>query len=215
MDFVLLGIALLYFIKGFCKGFVAIVFSLCATILTILLSIELSQVLGDLLVSTSFFDLVQGGLQAIVDKVFSGEVSTVVQLMALISGSVFGKFLLPILQNVEFDGNMSAGQILSPTLSLVVCRVLLFLVVYLFLSLIFNLIKKVFNKKLLKITYGNRFMGGVLGVVKGILISLVVYALLYNLANLFFIKSLVNFCEGSVVLKHVYEKIVLLFGKIF
>ena len=124
---------------------------------------------------------------------------------------------MKILGNVTVDGDLSLAQIFSPTINQLLFKTLAFVLLYAFGVILAKIVLRLLNKLLRKIKLGgaNRWLGAVVGLVKGMLIFAIIYVVLLNIGNLFLNENIINFCQNGAVSTFIYnnftEKILSLF----
>lgn len=214
MDWVLLAVVGLFGLKGFFKGFLSMFFSLVGTFVIVVLSYGLCAQFEPI-VDKWIGQGILNTLKVVLDGAISGQFSDVSSLQVAISSSkyalLFHFLLYKVLGNLTIDGTMSAGQILAPTITAILVKViaftLLFVVMYVILRLVVFFLNKIIKKCGMKT--GNRIFGGVLGVAKGLVMFGVIYFVLSTLANLLMNETLLTFVQNGVVSKFLYDQLIL------
>lgn len=213
MDYVLLAICGYFSLKGFFKGFIFMTFSLVGTFFVILVAWNLSASFLPAVQSVMFVPL-SNWLQGILTKALPGTFESVEALGQSLSVSplaVFGLFLLRLLGDISFEGSLTAGQILAPTLANLILKVLTFAILFLILLVFLKALKILLNKfvKTFGLSTANKFLGAFVGLLKGILLFGVLYFVLSSFANLFVSESLLNFVQSGIFSRKIYENVVL------
>ncbi len=210
MDYILLAICVLYFLKGYFKGFVGMLFSIVGTVGILVISFQLSKV---------FLPQIEGifgknltvALTDFFDKTIDGKFSSVEELAKQLSNSnILGFFIAKFLQDITFDGELSAGQILAPSASVIVLKVCTFVGIFVFLYLVLKILR-IFTSKLIKkcgLSFQNRILGGFVGLVKGMMIFGIVFVVLSALSSLLLNETLSNFVNGGTVSNFIYNNII-------
>jgi len=211
MDYLLIAFVVLYFLKGFWRGLLNVIVSLFATVLVFVLAYKFCQPLGEYFQELNFVDF-QSSISGFLDQMFVGKFASNEELIAAISSEnkVFVFFLSKLLKNISFDGILTAGQILSPTINALIFKVIAFIVTYVILSIGVSLMKTILLKvlKICKLEKINRLLGGVVGAVKGAVLFLIVYVVLLGCANFFLNEALLTFCRSGVVSNFLYENLI-------
>lgn len=209
MDFVLLAICLFAFLRGCFKGFVSTIFSFVGTFLIAIISWWLCDYIVSFL--KTLFDL-EEFVSELLNSKFSGTFSSMEDLQGAISGSgMLFAVLFRLLGNISFEGNLTAGQILAPSISNIVYKIIAFAILFVGFMLALSLIKFLLNKfvTLSGLGFGNRALGGVLGFFQGLLIFGVVFFVFSALANFLMNETLINFVQSGSISKLVYENVII------
>lgn len=217
MDFVLLAFVILFFLKGFCKGFANIIFSLLSTVLIFSISIKFCQQLGQILQNANLFDF-EGVVSKVLNSISTQTFSSVDEVSeALNSNVILSVFLKKLLSNITFDGEMTLAQIFAPTLNVLIFKILAFVLIYFVSVVIFKFFGVILSKMLKKLKLGvsNKLWGGVVGLLKGMIVFSIVYAVVLNIGNILLNENIIVFCNKGVISKFLYdnftEKIISLF----
>ena len=213
MDFILLGICVLSFLRGFFKGFVSMIFSLVGVFVAIFIAWQLCDWVQPVF-QNMFGNALQNTISQILNGAISGQFSDIAQLQLAVSQSkyafLFNILLFKLLGNLTIEGQMSAGQVLAPTLTTLIVKMisfsLLFFGCYVLLKLVFMIIN-IFVKKC-GMKMGNRLLGGGIGLLKGVLIFGVIYFILTAFANLLLNEALLNFVQKGVVSNWLYDNLI-------
>ncbi len=211
MDYVLLGFVVIYFFVGMKKGFVSMIFSVAGVVISFFVAYyfcgRFAQVGNNL-----FGAGVQRFLTNLINGVVSGKFSTMTELFDAIVptkfGKLFGVVIERLLKNIEFDGSLTAGAILSPTLSILFFKVVSFIFLFFVSSLILKILNRTANFliKKLGISTKNRFMGGVFGLFKGVVMFFVLFVVLTAIANFTLSESLQSFVQSGKISTTLYNK---------
>ena len=160
MDWILFAFCGFYFIKGYFKGFISMVFSLVGTFAMFVIAWKLTAFFSSYAQSW-FGDGIYGMLKSGIDEIVSGEFTSMedfrTALMQTSYGSLFGLFLTNLIGDVSFDGSLTAGQILAPSLSELLIKVVAFLIVFLILMFLFKILKFLLSSYHIKIEKQHRF----------------------------------------------------------
>lgn len=212
MDWILLAICIFYFVKGYFKGLISMAFSLIGTFAVIYIAWKLTpNFVG--YVQNWFGDNLFSTLQKTFDNMISGEFSSASEFQtALLQtniGKIFGLFLSSFFENITFDGTMTAGQILAPTLCELILKVVTFLVLFIFLICVLKFLSFLLNKliKIFGFQHGNKILGGLFGTIKGILVFGVIYMVMVSIANFTLNVSLQSFVQSGIVCNFLYENL--------
>lgn len=217
MDFVLLAFVILFFLKGFCKGLANIIFSLLSTVFIFSISIKFCQQLGQILQNANLFDF-EGVVSKVLNSISTQTFSSVDEVSgALNSNVILSVFLKKLLSNITFDGEMTLAQIFVPTLNALIFKILAFVLIYFVSVVIFKFFGVILSKMLknLKLGVSNKLLGGVVGLLKGMIVFSIVYAVVLNIGNILLNENIIAFCNQGVISKFLYnnftEKIISLF----
>ncbi|MGN1201598.1 MAG: CvpA family protein [Candidatus Caccovivens sp.] len=218
MDFILLGFLLFFCAVGVYKGFVRAVFSLLSTFLIAIISWRVCPIVAEWL-SSIIAHPINSVLNDILNNLVPGTFSDVSQFQAqILQGNVVFAFILNlVLSNITFEGELTAGQILGPTLSNLFIKVLSFVVLFVLLLLIVRILRMFVNKlvKICGLNGVNRFFGGFVGLVKGLLYFVIFYMVFCAFANFTLNENMLNFVSNGSVSQAFYnwfiEKIINLF----
>ena len=213
MDFVLLGISAFYFVRGCLKGFLSMLFSLAGVFFVAVLAWKLTETV------LPFVQSFAGGtvfntLRSLIDGIVPGEFDCIADFQTAVSSSrigfLFNLFLAQLFANLTFDGTLTAGQILAPTLSVIVLKVLTFILLFLILEILLKLVRFFLNKIIKKcgLSMGNRILGGLLGLAKGLIIFGIFYVVMTIAANVLLNEGLLEFVRGGAVSNFLYENFI-------
>lgn len=185
-------------------------FSLFRVALLLLLCYYLSEQLANSLVGGALWQPVYEFLKGIFDDVLSGEfqnMSEVLFSVGLLSNAVLRVVLQTVLKNITFEGDMSFGEIVAPSLTLIFLKVVLFILLFILLSAIFKLIDFILRKCISFAGFGriNRLAGFFLGLLKGFVISMLVFVVLTALSSLNISERLTSFVESGLVSSYLYN----------
>ena len=216
MDWVLLGFAVLFFVRGFFRGFVSMLFSLLGVVVAIFVAWQLVPIVQPLSQNWIGSSL-QRTLEKMLDGAVAGQFSSIAQLQVAVSQSkyalLFNVLLFKVLGNLSIDGSMTAGQILAPTLCALVVKLvtfsLLFVGIYVLLKFVFVFINH-FVKKC-GLGTGNRILGGAVGLIKGLAMFGVFYFVLTSLANLLLNEALLRFVQSGNISNWLYNTLIVKF----
>lgn len=217
MDFVLLAFVILFFLKGFCKGLANIIFSLLSTVFIFSISIKFCQQLGQILQNANLFDF-EGAVSKVLNSISTQTFSSVDEVSGVLNSNVIlSVFLKKLLSNITFDGEMTLAQIFVPTLNALIFKILAFVLIYFVSVVIFKFFGVILSKMLKKLKLGvsNKLWGGVVGLLKGMIVFSIVYAVVLNIGNILLNENMIAFCNQGVISKFLYnnftEKIISLF----
>lgn len=214
MDWILFAFCGFYFIKGYFKGFISMVFSLVGTFAMFVIAWKLTAFFSSYAQSW-FGDGIHGMLKSGIDEIVSGEFTSMeefrIALMQTSYGSLFGLFLINLIGNVSFDGSLTAGQILAPSLSELLIKVITFLIVFLILMILFKILRFLLNKtiKMLGFQSGNKILGGFIGIIKGLIIFGIVYVILVAISNFTLNEGLLSFVQSGAVSQFLYDNLII------
>ena len=185
-------------------------FSLFKVALLLLLCYYLSEQLANSLVGGALWQHIYDFLKGIFDDVLAGEfqnMSEVLFSVGFLSNAVLRVVLQTVLKNITFEGDMSFGEIVAPSLTLIFLKVVLFILLFILLSAIFKLIDFILRKCISFAGFGriNRLAGFFLGLLKGFVISMLVFVVLTALSNLNISERLTSFVESGLVSSYLYN----------
>lgn len=185
-------------------------FSLFRVALLLLLCYYLSEQLANSLVGGALWQHVYEFLKGIFDDVLPGEfqnMSEVLYSVGFLSNAVLRVVLQTVLKNITFEGDMSFGEIVAPSLTLIFLKVVLFILLFILLSAIFKLIDFILRKCISFAGFGriNRLAGFFLGLLKGFVISMLVFVVLTALSSLNISERLTSFVESGLVSSYLYN----------
>lgn len=222
MDYVLLGLCLFYFLKGYFKGFVSMLFSLIGTFFVFVVAWKLSPFVVDWF--QNFWDIhlpLTNFLSDRLNGVFSGEFSSMDEFSAFLNRSKYGVLFIQILKlfvkDISFEGSLSAGEILAPSLSNFILKIVVFVFLFVFLLLVLRMLKFISNKiiNVCGLSFGNKWLGAFLGFGKGLIVFGVFYLVFSALANALMNESMISFLKSGNISTFLYfsfgEKIISFF----
>lgn len=185
-------------------------FLLFRVALLLLLCYYLSEQLANSLVGGALWQHVYEFLKGIFDDVLPGEfqnMSEVLYSVGFLSNAVLRVVLQTVLKNITFEGDMSFGEIVAPSLTLIFLKVVLFILLFILLSAIFKLIDFILRKCISFAGFGriNRLAGFFLGLLKGFVISMLVFVVLTALSSLNISERLTSFVESGLVSSYLYN----------
>ncbi|MBP3431957.1 MAG: CvpA family protein [Clostridia bacterium] len=212
MDYILLAFVVLFFLRGCIKGAVSMLFSLAGVAAIAIISWKLSELLLPYvqeMCGESVFDFLKNAF----DEKIVGNFADVEQLKNTVAASeynLFGVLLIRLLGDLSFEGELTAGQILAPSISKLLLKVATFIVAYVVLYLFLKILQKIINKIIKKcgLSVGDRMLGGMLGLIKGVFLFGVVYFAIASLANLLLNEALLNFVQNGQISKFVYDNFI-------
>ena len=210
MDFLVIALILANGFVGFYRGAVKMLFSLFRVALLLLLCYYLSERLANSLVGGALWQHIYEFLKGIFDDVLPGEfqnMSEVLYSVGFLSNAVLRVVLQTVLKNITFEGDMSFGEIVAPSLTLIFLKVVLFILLFILLSAVFKLIDFILRKCISFAGFGriNRLAGFFLGLLKGFVISMLVFVLLTALSSLNISERLTSFVESGLVSSYLYN----------
>ena len=170
-----------------------------------------------------FGESVKSVLKSLFDGKIDGVFRNQSEILSVIDGlkmpQVFITFLKNLAERISFEGELSFGGVFASTLSWGVVKVCSFLIVFalsqILLKIVFYLVLKFTNKNSL-LRFGDRLFGGVVGVLKGVVLFGIIYFLTMQLANITLNDELLKVLQNSMVVSAVYDKVVFpLAGNLF
>lgn len=210
MDFLVIALILVNGFVGFYRGAVKMLFLLFRVALLLLLCYYLSEQLANSLVGGALWQHIYEFLKGIFDDVLPGEfqnMSEVLYSVGFLSNAVLRVVLQTVLKNITFEGDMSFGEIVAPSLTLIFLKVVLFILLFILLSAIFKLIDFILRKCISFAGFGriDRLAGFFLGLLKGFVISMLVFVVLTALSSLNISERLTSFVESGLVSSYLYN----------
>lgn len=215
MDWILLSFLVIFFLRGFSKGVVNILITFLSSFLIIFVAYKFCEPFGRVMTDANFLNF-EPTISNILEKFFPGQTfSSQEEFFDAFStsGFPFGFFILKLVSTISFEGELTAGQILSPTINFLIFKIIAFLIIFVFGIILVEIIKKIL-KKLIKngrFFSFNRIFGAILGIFEGFLFFGITFVILKNFANLFFSESLTAFCETGAVTQFLYKTILIKF----
>lgn len=158
------------------------------------------------------FDFFNNFYVNIFNNLVPGEFSSVGELLNSLGGVL--SVLTIILEDISFEGVLSCGQIVGPTLARLTINILLFLILFFLLHFLIKLLSLLLNKmiNLAGLTFANRLMGFILGLLKGAVVFAIIFLCLSTLASLNLSDGLTNFVQSGFLSNYIYENYI---SKIF
>lgn len=211
MDFILLGFVVFYSVKGIFKGFVSQVFSLIGTFFILVLAWKLC---GSLQIYYSDWNLFTNSISNLLNNLVPGTFENISEFEAALGQTNFSfvwQFLLSkLLPDLSFDGTLTAGQILAPSVNNLLVKILVFLILFVFLALILKIIKLLVNKltKICGLSAGNRILGGIVGLTKGLLIFSILFLVFVSFANITMNETLISFSKSGELTNLLYDNLI-------
>ena len=207
------AICLLYFFIGLRKGFLTSVVSVMSFFVVIILSFSLREKVATLLDGV-FGNLIEGGIKDGFDTAVAGNFSCaddfLFYLMSTRYGKYFGIILKSLVKNVSFEGSLTAGEIVSPTLTWLFLQVVAFAMLVILFSLIFKFIELIVYKLVKMFGWkGDRLLGGMFGIIKGLLIFAACFIAMSAIANFTLSEKLLAFINSGIISKQIYNKFII------
>lgn len=211
MDYIFFAIIGFYFCKGFIKGFVSTLLSLISIFVVAVAAWKLVDVCLPY-IQEVVQQPISNLISELLDGAIAGEFSSMEEFERVIANSKFSVFLIikNLIGEIYFEGALTAGQILSPSLGLLATKVIAFVVLFFMLSLIVRIVK-ILLKKIVKVcglSVGDRVLGGVLGIAKGLIVFLILFSIMAAISNVILNEGFNNFLQGGQVSNMVYNWII-------
>lgn len=211
MDYIFFAIIGFYFCKGFIKGFVSTLLSLISIFVVAVAAWKLVDVCLPY-IQEVVQQPISNLISELLDGAIAGEFSSMEEFERVIANSKFSVFLIikNLIGEIYFEGALTAGQILSPSLGLLATKVIAFVVLFFMLSLIVRIVK-ILLKKIVKVcglSVGDRVLGGVLGIAKGLIVFLILFSIMASISNVILNEGFNNFLQGGQVSNMVYNWII-------
>lgn len=211
MDYILFAVLALFFVKGFVKGFVSTLLSLISVFVVGIVSWKLVEYCLPF-VYDFLQEPISNFLSSILNNSITGTFENITEFENTIMSSNLAMFAVIkiLLPNLTFEGSLTAGQILSPSLTLFVCKLLTFLILFFTMNLTLKLIRSLINKliKVCGLSFGNRILGAVLGIVKGLIVFSFIYFVLLTISNVILNAALNDFISGGQISSVLYNWII-------
>lgn len=154
-------------------------------------------------------------LSQTLDGMFNGTFTSMEEFQAVAMqskyGAIFAILFKLLSNNITFEGELTAGQILSPTLSTIIFNVVAFMIIFIGLLIILNILRFILNKivKLCGFSVGNKFLGGMIGLIKGLIVFGVFYIGIVAVANFTLNEGLLNFVRNGYVSNFIYDNVII------
>lgn len=152
------------------------------------------------------FDFFNNFYVNLFNKLVPGEFSSIDELVNSLGG-VFSVLSI-ILEDISFDGVLSCGHIVGPTLARLTINILLFLILFFLLHFLIKIFSLLINKMInfAGLSFANRMLGLVLGLLKGTVVFAIIFLCLSTLASLNLSEGLTNFVQSGFLSNFIYEK---------
>lgn len=204
MDYIFLVLILIFSIRGFFKGFGSMVYDFLATILSSFFAIKFYLPLFNFLslrchLSQPISIVVSETINILLPGTFSN-VQDIFQKTNEISLPMFRGLFQKLLQNISFEGELSAGQIFGQSITDLVLKTISIVLAITIFLIIFKIIKKIIKNilKKLKIKTKNQFFGTVLGFLEGLFIFSIINLILISLGNFLLNPQILQFAESGI-----------------
>ncbi len=151
------------------------------------------------------FDFFNNFYVNLFNKFVPGEFSSIDELVNSLGG-VFSVLSI-ILEDISFDGVLSCGHIVGPTLARLTINILLFLILFFLLHFLIKIFSLLINKMInfAGLSFANRMLGLVLGLLKGAVVFAIIFLCLSTLASLNLSEGLTNFVQSGFLSNFIYE----------
>ncbi len=151
------------------------------------------------------FDFFNNFYVNLFNKLVPGEFSSIDELVNSLGG-VFSVLSI-ILEDISFDGVLSCGHIVGPTLARLTINILLFLILFFLLHFLIKIFSLLINKMInfAGLSFANRMLGLVLGLLKGTVVFAIIFLCLSTLASLNLSEGLTNFVQSGFFSNFIYE----------
>ena len=151
------------------------------------------------------FDFFNNFYVNLFNKLVPGEFSSIEELANSLGG-VFSVLSI-ILEDISFDGVLSCGHIVGPTLARLTINILLFLILFFLLHFLIKIFSLLINKMInfAGLSFANRMLGLVLGLLKGTVVFAIIFLCLSTLASLNLSEGLTNFVQSGFLSNFIYE----------
>lgn len=184
-------------------------FSLFGVVAVVFVSIKLTNIFylnAYNLIGASVEKTIKTGLDSLVYGTFS-DIETLKNAILASNFKTFSFFLNFLMKDIAFDGSLSAGQILAPSLSVLITKVITFVIAFVVLMIILKLLKVIAMKftNFCGIGVGNKIVGGLIGIFKGLFVFGTFYVALLLLSNFMLNDSLLSFVKSGYISNYIYE----------
>lgn len=213
VDWLLFAICLLYFFIGLRKGFLTSIVSMVSFFVVIVLSFSLREKVATLLDGV-LGGLINGGIKNGLNTAIAGKFSSTDELLFYLMSTRYGKYfgviLKSLIKNVSFEGSLTAGEIVSPTLTWLLLKVISFAALTILFSIVFKLLEMIMHK-LVKMVgrNGDRLLGGMFGIFKGLLVFVAIFIVISAIANFTLSEKLLSFVNSGIISKQIYNKFII------
>ena len=156
-------------------------------------------------------DAVFGTLTTFLNGQIPGTFSSISQFELALSktrvGLIFSVLLTKIFSNLSFQGSLTSGQILAPTLTTLFLKVLCFVLLFVVFEIILKLLRKILNRTIKKCGFGvgNRILGGGVGLLKALFVFSLLFVTLTALSHFLMNEWLLNFVQGGKISNFLYK----------
>lgn len=214
MDIILFAICLLFFLKGYFKGFISMLFSFIGFFIAVFVAWKMTPVFihyTENYIGNAIFS----SLSNFLNDIFPGNFTSMEDLSLSISqskyGFIFSYIFEKLFKNLTFEGNLTAGQILSPTLTQLLLSVITFAILCVALLIMVKIFVLIANFAITKSHFqtGNRILGGLVGCMQGVILFGVGYIVLVSISNFTLNLSLQNFLEQGIISKFLYDNLII------
>lgn len=216
MDILVIVLILLNAAVGFYRGALRMLFSIFRVALLVVLSYFFAAIIAENLAGSQIYLTICNFLKNIFDNILPGEFSSVEEVLVgvgLLSNKTLATILNTLLKNITFSGSMTFGEIIAPSATNVLLKAVLFILIFVVLSLIFKLfaLLKFPSNKLSKV---NRVAGFVVGGLKGFLVSMVIFVALSAVASLG-VDAVESFVSDGTLPAYLYQNYFLAIFNLF
>ncbi|MBP3619771.1 MAG: CvpA family protein [Clostridia bacterium] len=198
---------------GFLRGGAKTSLSFLSSLICIIVSLSLYKYVAGILYETQGFGVwLKASLQKLLDGKVEGLFSDKQMVMDYLTSSGVGggflNFVSKMLQGVQFEGDLSFGQVFSGVFSRILIELVAFVLIYFLVKLLLKIFMVVLLGKCCKsssIKVVDRLFGLGWGVVKGLGIALICYFLILQIANITLNEKLLAILSESTILGGVYN----------
>ena len=208
MDYLLLAICAFYSVKGFVRGFVKMLLSFVGVFLITVISFKFASNIENLFGLQDFFqNLFTNLLNGLASGTFSRKEYLMTTLESLSGNFVLISILKLLVSSISIQGELTLGGVFSPILSNIAYRLVVFFIVFILILFLTRIIGYLLNFAIKKtgLSPVNRFLGLFLGLLKGFVISSIVFIILSTLASFNLSEGLTSFVNSGYVSKYIYE----------
>lgn len=167
------------------------------------LSFEFDNIFG-------FEDLLFEAIKTNLDNLVPGKFGSMDEVYLVIDDfeTFFKPIFLLLSKNITFNGTLMFGDIFAPTLSTLSYKFISFFVILILLSVVVKIFEIIISLIIKKtgLSPVNRFFGLILGYLKGVMLSSIIFFLLSFLSSFGLSENLTNFINSGYFSKLVYDR---------
>lgn len=210
MDFVLLIFVSINFLKGLKKGFLTAFFTFVGIFLAIVIAWKFTNVVSDYM-KNLIGDGVANFLKNILDSLSDEKFSNMEDVKIFISNQNYGNIFVfifdKLLDSISFEGKLTIGEIFAPSLTSLFTKITTFAMLFVLICLVVNVVIRILSKfnKNFCFQSGNKILGGLMGLFKGLVLFSIFYIIISLLSNVLLNENLLNFATSGRISNYIYE----------